>query len=207
MLKKKSIPFSLPIAITILLSSSLAWIGLYQWLDTPSEQESLHLFLSSNAYASTLESDLKKGLSDQNLKQVTVTALAPTNTFYASTLATVGIQECDLLVLPKTVLDGLGDFSDFAPLEASTLLTFGLNPTDYGYFSSDDTRVGLKIYDGTSETNLFNDWSGFEGSDDFFIMINVNTVNSGSFSVQEETVTENAFYALAYLLTHDPSQL
>lgn len=206
MLKKKAIPFSLPIAFTIILSSSIAWVALYQWLDTPSEQESLHLFLSSNTYASTLENDLKEGLEGQNLKQVTITALAPTNTFYASTLATVGIQECDLLVLPKTVLDGLGDFSDFAPLEESTLLALGLASSDYSFFSSGETPVGIKVYDGASENNLFNGWATFEGQDDCFIMINVNTVNSGLFSIKGGNVTDNAFDALAYLLANSPTQ-
>jgi len=205
MLKKK-ITFSWPLTFSITIFSALCWSGIYELLDAPNSQESLHFFLSSGSYSSHIESDLLNEFRDNGIKDISVTSIIPSNTFYASTLATVGIQDCDVLILPQTVLEGLTDYSDFAPLQDTTLQTYGIVSSGFTFFTSEGTPLGIQIFDGDHEENKLDGWLTFADHDDYFAFINVNTVNSGSFSTHEGTHTDHAFLALTYLLSHSPTQ-
>ncbi len=203
---KKRITLSWPLAFSVTVISAISWSSIYQLLDAPSSQERLHFFLSSGAYSSHFETDLLSEFRDAGIKEISVTSIIPSNTFYASTLATVGIQECDVLILPQSVMEGLTDYSDFAPLQAPTLQNYGIESTDFTFLTSAGIPLGIQVYDGDQEKNILDGWLSFADQEDYFAFINVNTVNSGSFSTQEGTHTDHAFLALAYLLNHSPAQ-
>ncbi|GEM_PF-2124030 len=193
--------FAIPLAIIGV--STIAWSLLFNRLDQPTDLESLHLFLSVPSHHTNMKSALEYHLGADGIRKVSITAMAPDSAYYAATLATVGIGECDLLVVPQSVLDSLADFNNFAPLSESTLLTYNLDVAQYDYYENEMTPYGIKVYEEQTNTNLLDTWMTFNDDEDYYLIVNANTVNAGDFSNREEETSDHSFVALSYLLKND----
>jgi len=69
----------------------------------------------------------------------------------------------------------------------------------YDIFTSGAYNYALKVYDAMSTTNLINRYFSISSSDDYYLVINANTVNSGSYSKATGTKSDFSFKALSYL--------
>ena len=62
---------------------------------------------------------------------------------------------------------------------------------------------GIKVYEEQTNTNLLDTWMTFNDDEDYYLIVNANTVNAGDFSNREEETSDHSFVALSYLLKND----
>lgn len=188
------------ISISIISLMTLTWTWLFSALDTPKDSERIQLFLATNEYREDLETDMESGLANVGVKDVIITAVAPDSPYFFTMLSTIGILDCDLLLLPETVITGIEDITNFAPLEENVLAEYDITASQYDYFTFGVYNYAIKIYDADSTNNLLDRYFSITSSDDYYLAINANTVNSGSYSKTAGTTSDHSFEALAFLL-------
>ncbi|MFA5235952.1 MAG: hypothetical protein WC399_03845 [Bacilli bacterium] len=186
--------------MVVIIATTLIWTGLFRALDAPKAHESIQLFLATNAFSDDLDVDLEVNLSEQGVKDVVINAVAPDSPYFFTMLSTIGILDCDLLLLPEVVLAGVEDITNFVPLEADYLVNFDIAMADYSRYMVGSVDYGIQVYDATSETNLMNRYFSISGEENYYLVVNANTVNCAPYSKATGTTSSRSFAALSFLL-------
>ena len=95
--------------LLIVLASVVFWLMVFDALDAPTSEETVHIFISAlSVDVETLEKALMEALEDDGIRSVAITVIRENDAFFPTAMMTQGLLESDLLILPLSVL---ADFS------------------------------------------------------------------------------------------------
>lgn len=201
-MKRLKLNFFVPITLTIITLMSVSWVALFNKLDQPKANEKIQIFIASNAYRDELSTNLAAGLKDVGVKSVSLKAVSQDSSLFYTMLSTVGVLDSDLLILPYTILKGIGEMGEFVPLERDTLRTYNIDTSDHELWTHDSKNYALKIYDASSKTNYLDTYFLLSDSEDYYVALNKNTCNALAHPNNDKTSSDRAFYALNVLLSN-----
>lgn len=190
------------ISIAVVTVMSVSWINLFNKLDAPRKTEKIEIFIATNQYVENLGDLLSTGLKESGVKAVNIHAVAPESALFYTMLSSVGVLDSDLLVLPSSVIEGIGETDDFVLLDSAFLKDYAIAGDEYEYWTNTKGKYGIKIYDAQTKFNYLDKYFWINSAEDYYIAVNTNTVNSAPYSKVSENTSNRAFLALSFLLNN-----
>ncbi len=181
----------------IILASAILWQWVFALVCAPKKHETLQVFVTATRCDTA---KIKNALGSLSVKEISVFSQSVENNHYNDYLTTVGILECDLLIVDSDIFELEYAWREFAPLDADLLSQYGLDAADYSFVTVDGTDYAIVIHDETMGISLLEDYLEVcAPGRQYCIAVNKNTPNAAPYSAGE-TTTDHAFQALAALL-------
>jgi hypothetical protein len=119
-----------------------------------------------------LESKLESKLLHEKLKDIVVLSDDYEEQDFYLKLNTKGLVKTDLLILPRSVIENINAVYLFIPLN-SEYLTDYIQVDEYYYLELSGIKIAIKL------NNLLDEFIN-DDNNDYYILINKNSVNAGS---------------------------
>ena len=168
----------------------------YDTLTAPKDYETINVFITAKSCDNIA---VNRALSEALDVKINVSSYSLEDKYYKESLQTSGLLMADILILPKSLLPENSIDKEFAPLQNAELERFGIDCDKLQFYVKDDVSYAIKIYDNTTNLNLLDKWTKFDG-EDYYLLLNVARPNAAPYS-SGKTTTTNAFAALAVMLS------
>lgn len=183
---KKVLRYTWPIYAFSLVGVSLAWKLTYDYLERPSETETLSIFVSGTVKdLKSLKSDLLEEYSSKGVLAVDITSMSTAESLYLEKLTVAGYHTCDILLIPQRIATDIK--CEFFALEIDEYLM-----TNYfsnrNIFSQEGHSYGLELDKSKVEQYLTLD------NETYYVFINSSSKNTGNYYEPGNDENINAFY-------------
>lgn len=173
---RKNIEKDIWLYISWCLAMVLLWIWIFGFLTQVKPENKVSIF--SGTYSTQFEKYDEINLEYNRPAGIEVVAVnaydVREDSFYA-VLQVLGYGEADILILPKSQIDG--HTFRFAPISATTHQQLATGGYTLGVYQEDDISYGMKIYDSASGESLIS-WLCFDEADeDFYLLFNADSVH------------------------------
>lgn len=151
----------------------------------PTAFEKVSIFFGGNVTEANFTEKLKDKVDSDSLRDVSVSSCDTHYARYEEKLTVVGLNNCDLLILPSSSFELFKDVdlkTFFVPFD-SELEGYKLG----SYYEKDSTKFGYKITDSWLNPTYLS----FEKDVDYYLVYNVSSKNIGKYREQGNT-NENA---------------
>ncbi len=148
--------------VLILLVSVLFWVVVFDALDAPRKEETLHVFIAASALEKDrLEQSLMEALEAEGIRKVVITVLSESDAFFPTAMMTQGLLESDVLILPLELLQtfclkdqfrvlGYSDDDQTLVIEDDMPLGIVVGPDDLSFSVSFETEGDYGLFLNTS---------------------------------------------------------
>lgn len=182
------VKFAVAVVISIVV-----WTLIFNGITAPKDYQTINVFISAaKADGYEIRSRVQ---SARDVKRADVTTVSEKDVNYAVMLSTVGINDCDILILPKSAFTADGDVSSFAPLTG----VMGADEERYSFLSANGVNYALVVFDKQNGIDLLGDLVEFDDDQVYCMAINATRPNAAPYSDGKHT-TDNAFAAFAALI-------
>ena len=183
-----------PIA-TIIIILLLIWgFGAYH---QPSAHQTINIFIGCNVKNSSFIKPIQEHYERDKLREVNVNYAMPTDVIYASKLK-IHIQRSDILILPIGTVDVYkSKYQEyFIEFDASTKEQYF--KTDYQYYDQEGHDFGI-LFRKIDTENGYDQYMNFY-NDDYYLMINRASTNTGKLYKDNNEAYDNALTIVNYLM-------
>lgn len=146
---KKSFSYTWYLYVLAIVVPSIAFPLSYSFMHRPQEYQKLSLFLSVNGQKDELSKDIENMFKDEGVKNVEIVSFdnADNEYMYLQKLNVVGINKCDVLIIPESMLNTLNPMGSM--IEFNEDVKTKCNALDQDFFSYEDKDYGVKLTDST----------------------------------------------------------
>lgn len=196
--KKNILTYSLGLFVIVIALSIAVWSFVFTELTTPKDYQTLNVFITAN---SGERSYIKDNLqSIDGVKKSDVILTAEKDEYYGAQLSSVGLFNCDLLILNVNDLPEKNLSDQFAPLEKDFLKTYGLDVDNLTFVFKEDNNYAVIVFDKKNNVDLLKGIVNFDETQVYCAVINAERPNAAPYS-KGDNVTDNAFKGLVNLLS------
>lgn len=190
-------------ALLVVVINIILWTLLFILPLSVPKTEQVHIFMVSEHVSEDFEARLKHLLAQFGVKVTQIEQVSASDRALVSLLYTRGILDCDLLILPESLIEGILLEDAFIPITEDLFAYLGLEIEVYTFFEFHQKKFGVLIHSQDNQINLLGGSVFFNQNqrENMYIFINKNSVNVGSFRDGNELVSDNALIALYFLLT------
>lgn len=149
----------------------------------PTSFEKIEIFVGADVVDKSFTEKLKDKVVSDSLRLVGVSSLSPEQPRYKEKLSVVGINNCDLLILPKESVDMFEDTKEYFVELDTELSSYSSN----GFYEKEDKKYGYDV----SSSWLNETYINFKSDTSYYLLINVSSKNAGKY-YKEGNHNENA---------------
>lgn len=192
---KKSFSYTWYLYLIAILLPCVAFPVSYSFLHRPQEYEKLSLFLSVNVSDNKFATSLENKFKDNGVKNVEIVSFdAEDNEFgYYQKLTVVGVNKCDVLILPENKIDRIDVQGSFVELNDD--IKNRSNITTENCYLVDGASYGVNV----SDSKALKNHNLIKQNTNYYAFLGGKSWNIDSYSTKSVT-TSNAFSLLSYLL-------
>ena len=185
--------FIYPIGATII---TLLLIWGFAAFHQPTNHQILKIFFATEVKNSSFTKNITKHYDKENLREVNVVYAHPMSIFY--TKLKTYLEDIDMVVLPKSVVDGFSNHYSDAFVELSKATEEKYLPGDYTYYQFDEKDYGL-LLKSKDESCWLDDYMSFI-DEDYYLLLSAGSKNLGDIYDAGNAYYDNALTALKYVL-------
>lgn len=192
---KKSFSYTWYLYVLAIVIPCVAFPLAYSFMHRPQEYEKLSLFISSNLIDDKLENELESKFKDKGVKNIEIVSFDSEDNeyMYLQKLNVVGINKCDVLIIPENMVDTLNPKGSM--IEFNDDVKAKCNSSSENYFKYEELDYGLELTD-LSPLKAYNCLkTGVKN----YLFIGGKSWNVGDYSGKVPNTT-NAFDLVSYLI-------
>lgn len=192
---KKSFPYTWYLYVVAIAIPCVAFPAAYSFAHRPQEFEKLNLFVSSVVSDSKLSDNIQSLFKDKGVKAVEVASFDPNDNeyLYIEKLNVVGLNKCDILVIPENRLNLIN--AKACMIELNEDIKSECNILDCDYYTVDNIDYGVKL---TVNTPL-KDYVSLNNGVNYYAFLGGKSWNVGSYSNKNPNST-NAFGLMQFIV-------
>lgn len=171
-----------------LIISVIFWVMMFSLKFPKYSNQSINVFVSGQLTNHHFVEEFE--LHFDNTIDINIVSVDTTNEGYYDKLSLVGLNSCEVIILPKSVADNL-PLKNYMHQLTNDFINTNFSNLNYEYFYQGDIRYGLKI----ESTRM--DWlnqSFVSSEDDYYLFINDIAVDEDNY------IDNNIIEVLQYLL-------
>lgn len=195
--KKNILTYSLGLFVVVIALSVALWSFIFTELSAPKDYQTLNVFITANSGERSYIEDAL--LSVDGVKKSNATLTAEKDEYYGTQLSSIGLFNCDLLILNVNALPQKNLSDQFAPLEKDFLKTYGFDVDNLAFVFRENNNYAVIVFDKQNDVDLLKGFVTFDETQVYCVVINAERPNATPYS-KGDNVTDNAFKGLFNLL-------
>jgi len=192
---KSSFSYTWYFYLIALVLPSVAFPLAYSFMHRPQQYEKLSLFISSSLKDDSFEKALEDKFSPLGVKSVEVVSFDPmlSESMYLKKLNVVGINRCDVLLIPEDKLNTLNPSG--CMVEFNDDIKSLCSSQEEEYFTYEEKDFAIKL----TSVSPVGEYATLTSNTNYYLFLGGSSWNTGEYSSKAKT-TGNAFELIKYLI-------
>lgn len=111
----RSLPYSWYQYLLVVLAAVLLWTAAFQIWHAPTPTESLYIFVGGHVPDNGFRDEMQARFAEDGVKLVHVASINPGDSAFATKYAAQGLNNCDVILVPRSVAEKTACEEAFAP--------------------------------------------------------------------------------------------